>query len=161
LTDGAIRRPPGLRLDLGGVAKGWTASRALEAVPGTACIDAGGDIALRGAWGVAVEHDGRPVAHLTLEDCGVATSGIDRRRWSDGHHIIDPSTQRPAVTDVLAATVVASTTASAEAIARTIVVLGAWDGLGWAESVDDVRGALLTTSAGATISIARTKEVLG
>jgi thiamine biosynthesis lipoprotein len=154
-----VERPPGVEIDLGGVAKGWTA-RAAMAVPGVRLVDAAGDIAMRGCWTVQVEHGGDRVAVLTVEDRGVATSGVDRRRWSGGHHLIDPATGAPAVTDVLAATVVAGEVTVAETVARTVVLMGAWDGLGWAESLPEVDGALVTTVEGTTLSFPRTREVL-
>ncbi|MBK5227133.1 MAG: FAD:protein FMN transferase [Actinobacteria bacterium] len=159
LDDNSVRRPPGVGIDLGGIAKGWTARAALE-VPGARLVDAAGDIAARGRWVVDVKHGGDRVAGLTVEDCGVATSGIDRRRWADGHHLIDPATGSPAETDVLAATVVAEDLRVAETVARSVVLMGAWHGLGWAESLPEVRGALVTTTEGMTLSFPRTQEVL-
>ena len=40
------------------------------------------------------------------------------------HHLIDPRTRRPAVTDVVQATVLADSATAAEAAAKTIVILG-------------------------------------
>ena len=66
-------------------------------------------------WQIGVAdpfHKGEEIVaiHLTGE-CGVATSGKDRRRWiRDGtlkHHIIDPLTDQPAETDLLTVTVIA------------------------------------------------------
>jgi thiamine biosynthesis lipoprotein len=158
--EGVVRRPPGLKIDLGGVAKSWTARKALDLAEGDCYIDAGGDLALRGSWLVGVEHGGGAITSLEVEDGGVATSGVDRRRWAGGHHIIDPFTRRPVVSDVIAATVVADDALTAETVARTIVLLGMWQGLGWAESVAGVRGALATTTRGLTVAIPSTKEVL-
>lgn len=155
----SLERPPGVEIDLGGIAKGWTARAALN-VAGALLVDAAGDIAARGRWVIDVEHGGDRVAGLTIEDCGVATSGIDRRRWADGHHLIDPATGSPAATDVLAATVVAVDLTVAETVARTVVLMGAWQGLGWAEGLPEVQGALVTTTDGMTLSFPRTQEVL-
>ncbi|HYN36862.1 MAG TPA: FAD:protein FMN transferase [Actinomycetota bacterium] len=154
-----LERPSGVELDLGGIAKGWTARAGLE-VPGVSLVDAGGDIAIRGRWVVDVEHGGEIVAALAIEDCGVATSGIDHRRWTVGHHLIDPATGAPTTTDVLAATVVARDLTVAETVARTMVLMGMWQGLGWAEGTPAVLGALVTTAEGTTISFPRTREVL-
>jgi thiamine biosynthesis lipoprotein len=145
----SICLPPGVRLDLGGVAKGWAADRAarLLGAHGPALIDAGGDIAVSGAmadgspWpiGVAdpIEIDGQ-IELLLLPSGGVATSGRDYRRWRQGgswqHHIIDPRTGRPAVTDVLSATVVASSAREAEMAAKTALILGSRAGLAWIEA---------------------------
>lgn len=159
LGDGCIFRPPGLEIDLGGIAKGWTAARALEA-SGAGLVDAGGDIATEGLWQVTVRHNDLDVAKIAVESAAVATSGIDRRRWTSGHHLIDPRSGAPSRTDVVAATVIADDLCRAETIAKTIVLRGSWEGLGWAESLSDVRGALVTTDNGATIGLPCTKEVL-
>ncbi len=98
--------PEGTQLDFGGVAKGWAAHQAmlrLEAI-GPALVDSGGDIAISDSlpgpepWEVAVDdplHPGQEVTRLYLEDCGVATSGKDRRRWMRDGRIL-PSHHRPA-----------------------------------------------------------------
>ncbi|WP_415579222.1 FAD:protein FMN transferase, partial [Hydrogenibacillus schlegelii] len=59
------------------------------------------------------------------------------RRWTaDGpkHHLIDPSTGRPAESDVLQATVLAADPVEAEALAKIPIVLGAKDGIAWLEA---------------------------
>jgi thiamine biosynthesis lipoprotein len=145
----SICLPPGVRLDLGGVAKGWAADRAARQLGkyGPALVDAGGDIAVSGPmadgspWPIGVadptELDGQ-IELLLLEAGGVATSGRDYRRWRQGgswqHHIIDPRTGRPAVTDVLSATVVASSAREAEMAAKTALILGSRAGLAWIEA---------------------------
>ncbi len=52
----------------------------------------------------------------------MATSGRDRRRWVRGgeeqHHLIDPSTGRPSVSDLVRVTVVAGSAADAEVLAK-------------------------------------------
>jgi thiamine biosynthesis lipoprotein len=121
----------GIRIDLGGIAKGYAADRAstILAEVGPCLVDAGGDIALRGrAWPVGVE---TAAGTLTLEltQGGLATSGRDRRRWTVGgeeqHHLIDPATGRPAESDLLRVTVVASSAAEAEVHAKSLFLAGA------------------------------------
>ena len=85
--------PAGVRLDLGGIAKGWAADRAARrlATCDPALVDAGGDVAVSGplangqGWpiGVADPHSntGRLVDTIALRRGGVATSGRDYRRW--------------------------------------------------------------------------------
>lgn len=152
-----VTRSPGSRIDLGGIAKGWAAWSALDLIEGDAVVDAAGDIAMRGAWTIDVVHDGTKVASIVAADCGIATSGVDRRRWTGGHHIIDPMTGSPAVTDVMAATVVAENTPLAETVARSIVVRGSHPGLEWAATVPGVKWAAATTSAGSTIALEPTE----
>jgi thiamine biosynthesis lipoprotein len=127
---GRVALEPGYRLDLGGIAKGWAADRALGvlASAGPALVNAGGDLAAAGrVWPIAVEAAGGAIT-LGLEDGGVATSGRDRRTWgADGearHHLIDPVTGLPAEGDVSTVTVAAGSAAEAEVLAKTLFLAG-------------------------------------
>lgn len=147
-----VRKPRDLRLDLGGIAKGYAADRAAmilrERGSGDFLIDAGGDIYASGndlgnaQEFFAVDVEGATVAGgnpatLLLRDRAVATSGTGRRRWSAGneerHHLIDPRTGKSAVTDIASATVVGSSVAQAEVFAKTCVILGRKDALSFAD----------------------------
>jgi|ERR1039457_409743 thiamine biosynthesis lipoprotein len=110
--DGSTRSvglPVGMRLDLGGTAKGWAADTitAQLARYGPTQIDAGGDIAVSGPpsgnspWKIAVASPHAPEEMLgvvALVSGGIATSGRYYRKWQRNgvwqHHIIDPRTQR-------------------------------------------------------------------
>lgn len=170
----AVCLQPGVRLDLGGVAKGWAADRAAcrLAEHGPALIDAGGDIAVSGPmadgsrWpiGVADPHDlGGQIATLALDGGAVATSGRDYRRWErDGearHHIIDPRTGRPAETDVLSATIVAPTAREGEVAAKVALILGSDEGLDWIEARPTL-AALLVLDDGTLICSSRLRNYL-
>ncbi len=154
-----VTLPPGVRLDLGGIAKGWAAERAADrlAIIGPCLVDAGGDIAARGrppdqaGWPIGVTNPRNPetdLALLLVKDRGVATSGTDYRRWNrDGviqHHIIDPRTRRPAQTDLLSATVVAPDAAQADLHALVALLLGAEEGLRYLARQPMVEGLLVT-----------------
>jgi thiamine biosynthesis lipoprotein len=154
----AVRLPPGVRLDLGGSAKGWAADQAAHrlAARGPVLVDAGGDIAVSGPradgtpWPVAVADPAAPerdLALLALRTGAVATSGRDYRRWRQGgvwqHHILDPRTARPAVTDVCSATVIAPTAPAAEVAAKLVLILGARAGLAWLEARPTLAGLLV------------------
>jgi len=152
-----ITLPPGLKLDLGGIGKGWAAKQAARLLSdfGPALVDAGGDIAVSGPqagetpWPVSVA-DPLQVQEsldlLALADCGVATSGIDFRRWQKNgvwkHHIIDPRTGEPAVTDIMSATLVAPDALQAEAAAKVVVILGSQAGMDWLEGHPQFAGLL-------------------
>ncbi|MGA9532462.1 MAG: FAD:protein FMN transferase, partial [Anaerolineales bacterium] len=157
----AARVPAGIRFDLGGVAKGWAAERAVERLAdlGPALVDAGGDIAVRGPrtdhgpWVVAVadplDPDADPVAFVRLETGFVATSGQDYRRWRTergwAHHILDPRTGKPADTNVMSATAVAPSYLQAEAAAKGALILGEESGLAWLREQDELEGLLILT----------------
>jgi thiamine biosynthesis lipoprotein len=164
-----------VRLDLGGTAKGWAAAAAVRRLrsAGPALVDAGGDIVVSGPmadggpWPIAIaspfgEGDA-PLGVLRLSAGAVATSGRDYRRWRQGgeerHHLIDPRTGRPAETDVLAATVVAGDAVSAEAAAKTALILGSRAGMAWIEARPGL-AALLALADGRVLHSRRLAHVL-
>lgn len=155
----AIWLPHGLRLDLGGIAKGWAADTAVRrlAAYGPALVDAGGDIAISGPcaggspWPVGIagpSGSGELLDLLLLTSGGVATSGRDLRHWRQGsvekHHIIDPRTGEPAATDLITVTVVAPSTQEAEMAAKTVFILGSSAGSSWLAARPHLAGLLVT-----------------
>jgi thiamine biosynthesis lipoprotein len=175
-----VTRAPGTSFDLDGVGKGWLADRALHLLdryPG-AVVDADGDVAVRvapgDAWEIGVE-DPRDTADLlavivlTAESdgpgrgrrtWGVATSGTSVHRFGpDAHHLIDPRTGRPAATDVVQATVLASGAAAAEVFAKSAVILGSAAGLDFLDRAG-VAGAILLLEDGRALALPRTSAFL-
>jgi thiamine biosynthesis lipoprotein len=124
------RLGPGTSIDLGGIAKGWLADRAVERIGPNALANLAGDLRARGAGPAG---DGWPVgfgpATVLLRDIGAATSGTEGRRWGPGlHHLIDPRSGRPADTDLALVSVLAPTGADAEIFAKTALLLGRIEG---------------------------------
>jgi thiamine biosynthesis lipoprotein len=161
-----VRREPGVRFDLDGVAKGWLADRALAlASARSAMIDGDGDIAVRVApgdhWPIGIADPRAPGHTLAVLDLrsdrdapvgmGVATSGTSVHQWTHSgrraHHLIDPRVLRPADTDVVQATVLAATAREAEAWAKVAVIRGS-AGAFAALDQPGVRGLLLLTDDG-------------
>lgn len=153
--------PPHVRIDLGGVAKGWAAHQAMKRLQiyGPVLMDAGGDIAISGCqqdgspWPIGIANPLLPEDNLEvlmIGRRGIATSGKDYRRWQQNHrwqhHIIDPRTGMPAETDVLSATIVASTVIEAEFAAKLVLILGSQVGLDWLESQPTLAGLLVLDS---------------
>ncbi len=133
-ASGEITLGPGVRLDLGGIAKGYVVDRVAEGLgaAGPCLVNAGGDIRIagpfrRGPWPVGVETPGEEIV-IGLREGAVATSGRDRRRWRrDGreqHHLIDPARGRPAEGDLRTVTVVANRAADAEVLAKALFLRG-------------------------------------
>lgn len=154
----AIWVPLGIRLDLGGIAKGWAAYQTQQRLQPYAptLVDAGGDIVVSGpqadgsAWPIGVTNPHDPDEILTLlmiAHGSVATSGRDYRRWqSQGiwhHHIIDSRTGISAQSDILSATVVAPDIVRAEMSAKMALILGSAEGLGMLEAQPDLAGLLV------------------
>jgi thiamine biosynthesis lipoprotein len=127
------RRTAPVTLDPTGLVKGWAADRA-AALLGAAgarefCLDAGGDVVLRGGpWRVGIRHPRRRrrlAAVLELRDMTVATSGTYER----GTHIVDPRSGRPPA-GVESVTVVGPDLATADAYATAAFAMGE-DGPRW------------------------------
>ncbi len=154
-----VSRPAGIRLDLGGMGKGWTVDRAAELLSGEGpfLVNAGGDLYAHGqpgdrrGWEVLLEHPlatDRWMARLYLDHAGLATSTVMKRRWQrngrTAHHLIDPRTGEPADTDALSVTVVAQRTVLAEIFAKVALILGATAGLAWLSEADGIEGLIFT-----------------
>jgi thiamine biosynthesis lipoprotein len=133
----SVRRPPGLRVDGGGLIKGLLADRLAAALAGHASfgIDCAGDLRVGGearlprTIHVTSPFDGSRLHTLELCDAGVATSGIGRRSWIDdegrpAHHLLDPGTRRPAFTGIVQVTAIAPTAFEAELRAKTALLGG-------------------------------------
>ena len=168
LSTHEIRIPVNSALDLGGIAKGWTAARLADdlAKSGSCLVNMGGDMAARGApdglpgWQVEVSDpfSDTSLVSLWLTDTTIVTSGVDFRRWEtqEGrtqYHIVDPRTGHSVETDVLTATVIHPHAPTAEAYAKAIMLRGAEAGLNWlnqqwhaAGLVIQHDGKVLTTS---------------
>lgn len=129
-----IELEAGVRLDLGGIGKGYAVDRAVPglAAVGPCLVNAGGDLAVAGVpaggvWPVGLD---TPAGGMTLgvAQGALATSGRDRRRWraggEDRHHLIDPATGRPADSDLVTVTVAAPTAVEAEVAAKALFLAG-------------------------------------
>jgi thiamine biosynthesis lipoprotein len=88
--------PADVQLDLNGVVKALAVDDAVELLEGDGFVSAGGDLAARGALDVALPGGGA----VRLTRGALATSGSSGRAWLRGgqrqHHLIDPTTGRPA-----------------------------------------------------------------
>lgn len=126
----------GMQLDFGAIGKGLGADAALAVLRdrgfASALVEIGGDLALgspppgRAGWRVRIDCGAEP-ATVVLARAGIATSG-DREQHLDhgGHrysHILDPRTGQ-ALIDSPCVTVVASSGATADALASAVSVLG-------------------------------------
>lgn len=155
-TDTVVR-PPGVRLDSGGIGKGLAADLASERLSEleSFAVECMGDLRVGGTKGTdreilvaAPSGDGEPVARLHLSDGAAATSGITRRSWldSDGrpaHHLINPRTGRPAFTGVVQVTAIAPTAVEAEVRAKSALLSGPDSAAEWL-----IHGGVVVTDSG-------------
>lgn len=166
--------PIDMRLDFGGVAKGWAAHQASKRLAryGSALVSAGGDIAISAdqsngqKWPVTIDNPFQTddlINTLMLGACGVATSGTDYRRWKRGgqlsHHIIDPRTGLPAQTDLISATVIAPNAMTAEMAAKSVLIQGSECGEEWLRARPEL-AALLVLETGDLLYVNNMEQFL-
>ncbi len=141
IDDNLVTLPAGTGFDPGGIGKGLAADRVVEELTAAGatgvCVNMGGDVRVMGAgpdgegWTVALEHPWieQPLVLLGIGNGAVATSTTLKRHWTvDGqnrHHIIDPRTGAPAVTDIDLVSVVAGNAWTAEVLAKAVLIRGA------------------------------------
>jgi len=162
----------GMRIDLGGIAKGYAIDKSAEAIrKGGALggmVDIGGDIRCFGRppegqehWRIGLQDPtqatedlttGEPLLILQLSDAAVTTSG-DYRRYTNvagqkQSHIMDATTGRGA-NQLASVTIIAPDATTADALATAVTVLGPEKGLALIEKLDAVEAILLPAQAGA------------
>jgi thiamine biosynthesis lipoprotein len=134
---GTITRPSGLRIDLGGSAKGTFGDLLASVLAGhdSFAVDAAGDVRFGGRntlarpIAIAAPAGGAILHTFELHQGAAATSGIGRRAWSDaegrvGHHLLDPATGRPAFTGLVQVTALATSGLEAELRAKAALLSG-------------------------------------
>ena len=154
----------GVRIDLGGFAKGHAVDNAILILRrlgiAHAMVAAGGDSHVMGSrgerpWTVAVRdprREGEVVAVLPLENVSISTSGDYERFFErDGvrcHHLLDPRTGK-SPDGVRSVTIIADDGLTTEAFSKTVFVLGVEQGLRFVEAhagvdavIVDANGAL-------------------
>ncbi len=135
---------PGMRIDLGGIAKGYAVDRSIETLRrmgiAHAMVNAGGDTRLLGdrrgkPWIVGVRdprNDGRMVTRLPLADEAISTSGDYERYFEeDGvryHHILVPGTGESA-REVRSVTILGADATQTDGLSTTVFVMGVERGM--------------------------------
>ncbi|MGH7131688.1 MAG: FAD:protein FMN transferase [Phycisphaerales bacterium] len=126
---------PGLRLDLGAIAKGWALDRAADILRGhavtsallhggTSSIIAIGSPSGQASWRVAIQGATGASLAVDLADAALGVSAPRGRTIEAGGHILDPRTGRPTAAATTAA-VIAESAALADVWSTALVVLGA------------------------------------
>lgn len=147
-----------VKIDLGGIAKGYTVERSIQLLKQLgiqhALVSAGGDTRLLGdkngrPWLVAIKHpraEERHVAELPLVDQAISTSGDYERYFiEDGkryHHILDPKTgQSP--TELMSVSVIGPDATQTDALSTTLFVLGLDKGMALIEQIPDYEAVFI------------------
>ena len=131
----------GMKIDLGGIAKGYTSSKVMDIFKengiSSAVISLGGNVqTLNGKpdgsdWRVAVENPadtGSYIGVLSIKDKAVITSGgYERYFKQDGktyHHIIDPANGYPANNGLTSVTIVSDDGTLADGLSTSLFIMG-------------------------------------
>jgi thiamine biosynthesis lipoprotein len=144
----------GVRIDLGGIAKGYAVDRGIDVLKSLgitrAYVSAGGDSRIIGdrfgkPWIVGVRDPrkgpGEALLRIPLVNAAISTSGDYERFFDEGgvryHHIIDPHTGHSA-SKVRSATVIAPTATRTDGLSKTAFVLGPDAAMAIYNRIDDV-----------------------
>jgi FAD:protein FMN transferase len=135
---------PGVRINLGGIAKGYAIERGAQLLAARgvrhALLNAGGDSRVMGdrrgqPWMIGIRNPRNPegvVLRLPLLDEAVSTSGDYERYFVDDgvryHHILNPSTGEP-VGEIRSVTVIGPDATLTDGLSTTLFVLGVERGM--------------------------------
>jgi thiamine biosynthesis lipoprotein len=145
---------PGVRIDLGGIAKGYSVDRGIDVLKSfgftRAYVSAGGDSRIIGdrfgkPWVVGIRDprkgEGEVITRIPLIDAAISTSGDYERFFDeDGvryHHIIDPRTGHSA-SKVRSATVIGPYATRTDGLSKTAFVLGPEKAMEIYNRIDDI-----------------------
>ena len=150
----------GVRIDLGGIAKGYSVDRGIEALKSLgftrAYVSAGGDSRIIGdrfgkPWMVGIRDprkgEGSVITSIPLVDAAISTSGDYERYFEeDGvryHHIIDPHTGHSA-SKVRSATIIGPNATRTDGLSKTAFVLGPEKAMEIYNRIDDIDAIIVT-----------------
>lgn len=149
---------PGVRIDLGGIAKGYSVDQGINILLARgfkhALVNAGGDSRVIGdrrgrPWMVGIQHPDHPdevVTRVPLVNEAFSTSGDYERYFMQNgvryHHIINPHTGDSA-RRVRSATIIAPTATRTDGLSKTAFVLGAQAALKIYNSLPDVSAIII------------------
>lgn len=153
---------PGVRINLGGIAKGYAVERGIEIVKQfgvrNARVTAGGDTRLLGdrlgqAWTVGIQNprnEAEVAVTIPLENEAISTSGDYERFFIESgerfHHIISPSTGTPAG-EVHSATIIGPDAVMTDALSTSVFVMGVDQGLRLISTLPDYEGIVINAES--------------
>jgi thiamine biosynthesis lipoprotein len=160
IEENNITLDDGMKITLGGVAKGYAVDMAMESMINDGItagfVNAGGDGKFIGnkpdgsRWRVGLQNPDKSEEAVTIvavKDMAVTTSGNYERYFSDAakvSHIADPRTGYSSE-NLISATVIADNAMDADAFATAVFVLGEKDGMMMIEKLDGVECLIITT----------------
>lgn len=142
---------PGMKIDVGGIAKGYAADKAIEIYREnsvkSAFVNLGGNVMVHGAkpdkslWRIGIQHPRQVrdelMATIDMQDSTVVTSGDYERFFEKNgvryHHILNPKTGYPSTAGLISASIIGERSADADALSTSVFLLGAEEGKKLAE----------------------------
>lgn len=144
---GSVTLGEGQKIDLGGIAKGFTSNRVMEiwknAGITSGMVTLGGNVQVLGSktdgspWKVGIRNpestEGDMIGILQVTDCAVITSGGYERYFEEAgkeyHHILDTSTGYPAENGLISVTIVSQDGTLADGLSTALFVKGKEDAI--------------------------------
>jgi len=162
LEDHSVRfSRPGMRIDLGGIAKGHAVDQGIEILKSCgiqhAIVTAGGDSRILGdrrgrEWMMGIRHPRQKdqlALSIPLSDVAISTSGdYERFFLTDNgriHHIINPDTGKSAKRS-WSASVIGPDATTTDALSTTVFILGAEKGLDLINSLQDIDAIIIDSN---------------
>lgn len=153
--------PEGMKLDLGGIAKGYIADKLEQFYRAkgvtSALLNLGGNIWCignppdRDNFRIGIKKpftDDETIKTVEVRDKCVVTSGVYERCFTDNdvlyHHVLDPSTGYPRETDLYSVTIIGKDSMEADALSTICLMLGNEKGAEFIRSRKDVQAVFVT-----------------
>lgn len=162
LKDGKVKTPAPMKIDLGGIAKGFAADEIAklyrEKGVTSATINLGGNIYAVGqkpdgsAFRIGIadpENSADYFAIVSLPDrTALVTSGAYERNFTENgvfyHHILDPKTGYPSNSDIKSVSIFAESSARADALSTAVFVLGSEKGMDVLNAMEGIEAIIVT-----------------
>ena len=153
---------PGMMIDLGGIAKGYTAdviSNILtEEGVKSAIINLGGNVFAHGKkpngsdWKIGIQNPfsdrGDIIGTISTNNKSIVTSGIYERFYEENgvkyHHILSPKTGYPYDNEIAGITIISDKSADGDALSTSVFAMGVEDGMKFVNSIDGIDAIFVT-----------------
>ncbi|MGL4344346.1 MAG: FAD:protein FMN transferase [Cellulosilyticaceae bacterium] len=147
---------PGMKIDLGGIAKGFAADEVVEILKASgvehALVDLGGNVYTLGTkvdgspWKVGIQDPFNPrgqiIGYVPISNQSAVTSGIyERFLESNGqkyHHILNPDTGYPFDNEIAGVSIISNTSMDGDALSTAVFSLGIQEGLDFVNSLEGI-----------------------
>lgn len=157
-----IIKDANMRIDLGGVAKGYAVDEAIKVLRSegitSGLVNLGGDVYALGnksdgtPWNVGIqdpELGSGVIGSVPLVDKSIVTSGDYERYFMEGdvryHHIIDPKTGYPVQNNLRSVTIISDLSIDGDVLSTAIFIMGVDKGMALIESLDNIEGIIITS----------------